>query len=96
MQQIITIIIFITVFAAGAAFSAINNGSVDIQYYLGMVTLPLSVVVIVSLVTGIVLGALAIFIGSLRLRYENRRLQKKSGCGRTRTQQLTHLAYKRR
>ena len=77
MQRIITIIIFIAVFAAGAAFSAINNGPVDIQYYLGTVTLPLSVIVIVSLVTGIILGALAIFVGSLRLRYENRRLQKK-------------------
>jgi putative membrane protein len=77
MQRIITIIIFIAVFAAGAAFSAINNGPVDIQYYLGTLTLPLSVVVIVSLIIGILLGALAIFIGTLRLRYENRRLLKK-------------------
>ena len=94
MQQIITIIIFITVFAAGAAFSAINNGSVDIQYYLGMVTLPLSVVVIVSLVTGIVLGALAIFIGSLRLRYENRRLQKKVDVGEQELNSLRILPIK--
>jgi len=77
MQRIITIIIFLAVFAAGAAFSAINNNPVDIQYYLGTLTLPVSVVVIVSLVVGIILGALAIFVGSLRLRYENKRLQKK-------------------
>jgi putative membrane protein len=77
MQRIITIIIFIAVFAAGAAFSAINNGPVELNYYLGTITLPISVVVIGSIVTGIILGALAIFIGTLGLRYENRRLNKK-------------------
>ena len=77
MQRIITIAIFIAVFAAGAAFSAVNNTPVNIQYYLGTVTMPISLVVILSLVIGITLGALAIFIGSLQLRYENRRLQNK-------------------
>ena len=77
MQRIITIAIFIAVFAAGAAFSAVNNLPVNIQYYLGTVTMPISIVVIISLVMGITIGAFAIFIGSLQLRYENRRLQKK-------------------
>jgi|TARA_B110000240_G_C13426922_1_gene422000 putative membrane protein len=77
MQRIITIAIFITVFAAGAAFSAVNNTPVNIQYYLGTVTMPISIIVIVSLVIGITIGVLAIFIGSLQLRYENKRLQKK-------------------
>jgi|TARA_B110000971_G_C19859316_1_gene430896 putative membrane protein len=77
MQRIITIAIFITVFAAGAAFSAVNNSPVNIQYYLGTVTMPISIIVIVSLVIGITIGVLAIFIGSLQLRYENKRLQKK-------------------
>jgi putative membrane protein len=77
MQRIITLIIFIAVFAAGAAFSAINNGPVELNYYLGTITLPISVIVIGSIVTGIILGALAIFIGTLGLRYENRRLNKK-------------------
>jgi putative membrane protein len=77
MQRIITIAIFITVFAAGAAFSAVNNSPVNIQYYLGTVTMPISIIVIVSLVIGVTIGVLAIFIGSLQLRYENKRLQKK-------------------
>ena len=77
MQRIITIAIFIAVFAAGAAFSAVNNSPVNIQYYLGTVTMPISIIVIVSLVIGITIGVLAIFVGSLQLRYENKRLQKK-------------------
>ena len=79
MQRIVTIAIFIAVFAAGAAFSAVNNTPVNIQYYLGTITMPISIVVIVSLVIGITIGALAIFSGSLQLRYENRCLQKKIG-----------------
>ena len=77
MQRIVTIAIFIAVFAAGAAFSAVNNTPVNIQYYLGTITMPISIVVIVSLVIGITIGALTIFIGSLQLRYENRCLHKK-------------------
>ncbi len=77
MQRIITIIIFLAVFGAAAAFSAINTGTVDIYYYLGTITLPVSVVVIASIVAGIILGATAIFISTLGLRYENRRLNKK-------------------
>ena len=77
MQRIITIAIFIAVFAAGAAFSAVNNTPINIQYYLGSLTVPISIVVIVTLIIGITIGALAIFIGSLQLRYENRRLQNK-------------------
>ena len=77
MQRIITIAIFIAVFAAGAAFSAVNTTPINIQYYLGTVTMPISIVVIVTLIIGITIGALAIFIGSLQLRYENRRLQNK-------------------
>ena len=77
MQRIITIIIFIAVFAAGAAFSAINNGPVELNYYIGTFTLPISVALIASVVIGITLGALAIFISTLGLRYENRRLHKK-------------------
>ncbi len=77
MQRIITIALFIIVFATAAAFSAINTAPVTINYYLGTLSLPLSVIVIASIVSGIILGALAIFIGTLRLRYENRRLHKK-------------------
>ncbi|MFW5450064.1 MAG: lipopolysaccharide assembly LapA domain-containing protein [Methylophagaceae bacterium] len=77
MRRILTITIFIIIFAIGAAFSAINTNPVDINYYIGTLTAPLSVVIVLSLIAGIALGALAIFASSLKLRYENRRLNKK-------------------
>lgn len=77
MRRISTIIIFILVFTVGITFSAINNDSVSINYYLGTLSLPLSIIVVISIVLGLILGASALFIGSLQLRYENRRLVKK-------------------
>ncbi len=77
MRRILTIAIFITVFATGAAFSAINTSPIAVNYYLGSITAPLSVIIILSIVTGIILGATIIFTGTLRLRYENRQLHKK-------------------
>lgn len=77
MRRIVTIIIFMLVFAVGIAFSAINNDPVTINYYLGTLSLPLSIVMVLSIVLGLILGALALFVGTLQLRYENRRLNKK-------------------
>ena len=77
MRRILTIIIFIIVFAVGITFSAINTDLVNINYYLGTLSLPLSIVVVASIVLGLILGALAIFMGTIQLRYENRRLHKK-------------------
>lgn len=77
MSRLIIIAIFIFVFILGTGFSAINTTSVAINYYLGTVTLPLSVVIVLAIILGSLLSASALVLGSLRLRYENRRLTKK-------------------
>jgi len=77
MRRIIPIIIFIIVFAAGAAFSAINTEAVSLNYYLGSISAPISVVIVLSIVAGLILGATIIYVSTFQLRYENRRLNKK-------------------
>jgi len=77
MRRIMTIILFVIVLMLGTGFSAINLTSVDINYYLGVLRLPLSMVVIISIILGTLLGALALSTTILRLKYENRRLRKK-------------------
>jgi putative membrane protein len=77
MRRIMTIILFVIVLMFGAGFSAINLSLVDINYYLGVLSLPLSIVIITAIILGILLGALALSTSILRLRYENRRLRKK-------------------
>ena len=77
MRRIMTIILFVIVLMLGAGFSAINLTPVDINYYLGVLSLPLSMVIIAAIILGTLLGALALSTSILRLRYENRRLRKK-------------------
>ncbi|MDO7597149.1 MAG: LapA family protein [Pseudomonadota bacterium] len=77
MRRIMTIILFVIVLMLGAGFSAINLTPVDINYYLGVLSLPLSMVIIAAIILGTILGALALSTSILRLRYENRRLRKK-------------------
>lgn len=77
MRRILTIIIFFLVFAIGIGFSAINNNAVSINYYLGTFSLPLSIVIVISIVLGLLIGALTIFLRTIHLRYENRRLNKR-------------------
>lgn len=77
MRRIITIILFLLVLILGAGFSAINLTPVDINYYLGVLSLPLSVVIIVAIIMGTVLGALVLSTSIMRLKYENHRLRKK-------------------
>ncbi len=77
MRRAIIIAIFVIIFSIGAAFSAINLNPVVINYYVDSVSTPLSIMVIISMVTGIIIGAIAIYTSTLRLRYENNRLHKK-------------------
>lgn len=77
MRRIITIAIFIIVFVMGAGFSAINTSPVTINYYLGTFTLPLSAIIIIAIILGIIIAALTLSTRVLRLRYENSRLNKK-------------------
>ncbi len=77
MNRVITIVIFIAVFILGAGFSAINTSPVAINFYLGTVTLPLAVLIVLAIFVGAALSATALSISALRLRYENHRLNKK-------------------
>jgi uncharacterized integral membrane protein len=77
MNKVITIIIFILVFILGAGFSAINTTPVAINFYMGSLTVPLSVLIVAAIIIGAILSAIALSISFLRLRYDNRRLHKK-------------------
>jgi len=77
MRRIMTIILFVIVLMVSVGFSAINLAPVDINYYLGTLSLPLSMIIIVAIILGTLLGALALSTTILRLKYENRRLRKK-------------------
>ncbi len=78
MRRLITLLIFIIVLIAGATFTSVNTDPVTLNYYFGSLTLPLSGLVLIALTIGVLIGALAVSLATLRLRYDNRRLQKQA------------------
>lgn len=77
MRKIITLLIFALIFIISAAFAAFNMEPVTIDFYFGQATTPLSIILVLAAVIGIVLGALVMFLNSLKLRYEIHRLNHK-------------------
>ncbi len=77
MFRIVAIVLFIIIFVLGAVFSAANNSPITIDYYLSTITLPLSIVVVIAAILGIIIGSFLLITSLLRVKYENRRLNKK-------------------
>lgn len=77
MRRIIFLVIFALIFLISAVFAAFNMAPVTVSYYLGEISLPLSALLVVAMLFGMLIGTTVLFIITLKLRYENRRLQHK-------------------
>jgi len=77
MRKIFFLLIFALIFIISAAFAAFNMAPVTVNYYFGELTMPLSALLVLAMLAGVALGAIILLIGTLKLRYENRRLQHK-------------------
>jgi putative membrane protein len=71
--RILAIVFFLLILLLGISFSSLNSDPVTVNYYLGSITLPLSVVIITSLAAGVVAAFLIglISILSSRIRVAN-------------------------
>ncbi|HKK16939.1 MAG TPA: LapA family protein [Gammaproteobacteria bacterium] len=76
LKRIIYTSLFIIVLLAGVLFFARNNHPVSLDYVLGNVEWPVSVVLFTSLFAGAVLGVLATIPMILRLKHQNSKLQR--------------------
>jgi len=77
MRRLIAILLFIIIFIAVVSFSALNPTPTTIHYYIVSLTVPLSIIVITSLISGLIIGTAITFSKIVTLRYENRQLKKK-------------------
>jgi putative membrane protein len=77
MKRIITILLFLSVFAIAAAFSALNPTTTTVSFYISEFKLPLSVIVVCAMLLGALVTGVIFSLSTLRLRYENARLRKK-------------------
>ncbi|KKM91975.1 hypothetical protein LCGC14_1223140 [marine sediment metagenome] len=77
MQKLFFLLIFALIFLLSAIFAAFNMTAVSVDYYFGQLSMPLSVLLILAVVVGVILGAIVLSISFMKLRYENHRLKQK-------------------
>ncbi|MCF6209739.1 MAG: LapA family protein [Gammaproteobacteria bacterium] len=76
MKRIIFLVVFLLVLAVGLSFALMNAETVMLSYYFGTISAPLSIVVVVSLAAGTLLGVLACMGMALGLKQEISRLRR--------------------
>ena len=75
-MRLIATIIIVTMVIFAALFTVLNATPVLIDYYAGKSTMPLSLLLVIALFAGAVLGVLASIGIMLRLKTENVKLKK--------------------
>lgn len=70
MTKIFTIVLVVLMLILALSFSVINAHHVQLNYYIGQLDIPLSLLVIVSLILGSLIGALLMFRSIIGLRLE--------------------------
>ena len=77
-MRFIKLILVLAVMILGAAFTLMNAESVAVNYYFGSRDLPLSVVMVMILCVGVLLGVFGNLGRILKLKRENAELRKKA------------------
>ncbi len=76
MYRILVLIVLFLVLLSGLSFYVQNAQPAMLNYFLGSVEMPVSILVGLALLLGAVLGILASSMALIRLRHELRRLQR--------------------
>ncbi len=76
MKRVISFIVFFVVAAVGIAFAVLNADLVHLNYYFGASRAPLSLVLVLAIAAGAVLGIIASVGMLLRMKRDNARLRK--------------------
>lgn len=75
---LIKLLIFAVLITIGAVFASNNGDSVTLNYYLGSQDMPLSLLLICTLIFGAIIGMLSATVTILRLKGENASLRRKA------------------
>ena len=76
MKKIFLLILFFVIAVFGISFAVLNAGDVQLNYYFGQFQAPLSLVIVISLACGAVLGILASLAAIIQLKHEQTKLKK--------------------
>ncbi len=76
MKRIIFLVIFLLVSVVGLSFALMNAETVTLSYYFGTIEAPLSIVVVISIALGALLGVSTSMVMVLGLKQEIARLRR--------------------
>lgn len=76
-MRYIKFLLILVVMVVGVAFALMNPGEVEINYYFGTRSIPLSVVVVTAIGLGAIIGIISSFGRAFKLRRENSVLKHK-------------------
>jgi putative membrane protein len=77
MRRLLTLLAIVVVAFVGLALAVLNAAAVEFKYYLGSFSMPLALLLALTLLVGVTLGGLATVGIVLRQRRENGRLRKR-------------------
>lgn len=75
-MRIFSILILSLTALVGISFAVLNAHSVRVNYYIGVREIPLSLLLLLALVLGILIGILSLYPRIFRLKLEIRRLRR--------------------
>ncbi len=93
-MQLIKFILAILFLIIGFTFALINHTPVLLDFYVTQVTLPLSVVILLAIGSGLLLGSVLSLFFFLRIKHENRRLKRQHDAIRKEVTNLRTLPVK--
>ena len=76
MRRMLSIAFMLIIILAGIVFAVLNSTSVELKYYFGMVQVPLSLIIVLSIISGAMLGIVASMSQLLRAKRRIARLKK--------------------
>ena len=76
MSRIAKLIIVFVILLSGLAFHLKNNQMIELNYYVGVLDMPLSWLVVIMLFIGAILGVLASLPMIIKLKQQKHKLEK--------------------
>ncbi len=76
-MKIINLLLFLTILVIGFIFTMLNSANVELNYYYGLIELPLALVAMAALLAGVLLGLFVEFGKVIRLKSELSKAKRK-------------------
>lgn len=80
-MRIFSILILSLIALFGISFAILNAHPVSVHYYIGARDVPLSLLLFLSLLLGILIGLFSLYPRIFKLKLENRRLRRSANHG---------------